>query len=166
VVEGNAQLLAAGVGSPVAWPANWIFAARHRLSPARFDLMVGKRLPARGGRPELDVGRTELDEALLAEGWSVRHPCGSAVCREVEERARLFLPLTGGGWRALALTGGGPGRLAVRINGRPAGWLVLPGPGQEALLATAAPWRRGLNEIILEAPAGPVLVDRLAVIPE
>jgi hypothetical protein len=163
VVEGNARLLAEGVGSPVAWPANWAFAAWRDLSPARFDLMVGKELPARDDRLELDVGRLDLDEALLAEGWSVRHPCGEQVCREVDARARLFLPLPDGEWRALVVTAGGAGRLLVSVNGQAAGSLVFEGPGTEAFLATGAgQWRRGVNEVTLEAPEGPVLVDRLA----
>ena len=159
VAEGGARLLADDVGSPVAWPANWLFAARHGLPPSRFDLMAGKELPAPGGRVELDVGRLDLDEALLAEGWSVRHPCGAEVCREVEGRARVFLPLPGGSWRGLALTG--TGRLGVRVNGRPVGSLAATGP--EAILPTPeGSWRRGLNEITLE---GSALVDRLAVLP-
>jgi hypothetical protein len=163
VAEGNARLWAEWAGSPVAWPANWILAADRRLSPARFDLMVGKQVPERSGRRELDVGRLDLDEALLAEGWSVRHACGPAVCRAVERRARLFLPLPDDGWGQLVVMGDGGGRLGVRINGGSWGWLRL-GAGTEARLATPpGGWRRGLNEVILEAPDGPVLVDRLWV---
>jgi hypothetical protein len=167
VAEGNAALFARGAGSPSAWPANWLFAWRHRLSPDRFDLMVGKELVARDGRRELDVGQRPLDDALLAEGWSVRHPCGGGVCRAVEGRARAFLPLPDGRWRALLVAGGqgaDPGALDIIINGRDAGTLALPGTGAEARLVTPSTlWRRGLNEVVLHAPQGTVLVDRLAV---
>jgi hypothetical protein len=158
VAEGNARLLSEAVGSPTAWPANWLFAARHRLPPARFDLMAGKELPAGG----LDVGRLDLDDALLAEGWSVRHACGEGgLCRAAEGRARLFLPLPDAGFAALGLAAGGEGRLAVALNGRPLG-LLRVAPGVEAVLPVPEGlWRRGLNEVILEAVSGPVLVDRV-----
>jgi len=167
VAEGNAELFAQGMGSPSAWPANWFFAWRHRLSPDRFDLMVGKELVAQGDRLELDVGRLHLDDALLIEGWSVRHPCGSGVCRAVEGQARVFLPLPDGEWGALLVAGGeGEGRFALRvtINGHDAGWLSPPDTGTEARLPTPSTlWHRGLNEVVLQAPQGPALVDCLAV---
>jgi hypothetical protein len=159
VAAGSARLLAAGVGSPNAWPANWLFARRHGLPAARYDLMAGKELPARGARLELDVGRLDLDDALLAEGWSVRHPCGGEVCRAVEGEARAFLPLPDGRWAALAVAASGGG-LAVRVNGREAGSAAS---GAGVLPTPAGLWRRGLNEVVLRATAGPVLVDRLAV---
>jgi hypothetical protein len=163
VAAGNARLLAAGVGSPNAWPANWLFALRHGLSPARFDLMAGKELREEGGRLELDVGRLDHDEALLAEGWSVRHPCGAGVCREVEGQARAFLPLPDGAWRALVVAlgeGSSPGAVRVAVNGRELG----AARGEIPLPTPAGLWRRGLNEIVLRADAGPALVDRVGLV--
>lgn len=163
VAEGNARLLAESVGSPPAWPANWLFALRHDLSPARFDLMAGKELPERAAGPELDVGRLDLDDALLAEGWSVRHACGAGICRAIEGRARLFLPLSGAGFAGLGVAAATEGRLGVRVNGRGLG-LLRVAPGADAVLPVPADlWRRGLNEVILEAVPGPVLVDRVWV---
>lgn len=163
VAEGNTRLWAERFGSPVAWPANWLLALRRRVSPDRFDLMVGKDVPERGGRRELDVGRLDLDESLLAEGWSVRHACGPAICRAVQGRARLFLPLPEKDWGTLIVVAGGEGRLGVRVNGRPLGWLPLAAGAEARLPLPPDLLRRGLNEIVLEAPDGPLLVDRLAV---
>jgi hypothetical protein len=107
------------------------------------------------------VGRLDLDDALLAEGWSVRHPCGAGVCRAVEGQARVFLPLPDGGWRTLSLAlAEGSGPVAVRVNGRDLG----PARAERPLETPAGLWRRGLNEIVLRAEAGPALVDRLAVV--
>src|SRR6185369_3711987 len=91
VAENSARLLSGMTGAPTAWPANWIFAARQGLPAARYDLLAGQDVLADGPAP-IDVGDLG-SEAWLGEGWSVRHPCGASVCREVEGRARLFLPV-------------------------------------------------------------------------
>ena len=40
VAENSADLLASAVGSPVAWPANWIFAAGRDLPAARYEILL------------------------------------------------------------------------------------------------------------------------------
>jgi hypothetical protein len=122
VARNQAALVARTVGSPLSWPASWIFAARHRTSPGRFDAAVGKRLErAEGGATTIDVGRLDVDEALLLEGWSVRHPCGAAVCRAVEGRARLLVPDAAGSRPEVAVITSDGGVLGVEVGAAHAG---------------------------------------------
>ena len=162
VAENNAALLSRLVGSPPAWPANWAFAWRHGLSPDRFDLLVGKRLPrGEGGARDIDVGEPALDAALLLEGWSVRHPCGDAICREVEEQARMLAPLDDPGHFGLSVHAAGEGSLSVTVNGVALGAQALTPELADLRFPTAAPWRR-LNEVSFAlGPGGRALVDRV-----
>ena len=164
VAQNSADLVATAVGSPVAWPANWIFSLRHGLPPDRYDLMVGKYLffmqNNLGG--VIDVGADPgLDAALLGEGWGVRAPCGDAVCRAVEGRARLFAALDAPERLDLTVRAAGAGSLRLEVNGAAVAERAL----QEGLLEITAQvprgrWRSGLNEITLEtAPGGAAAVD-------
>jgi hypothetical protein len=44
VAENTAGLVTDLVGTPLAWPANWIFAARHEAPLASHDVASGKYL--------------------------------------------------------------------------------------------------------------------------
>jgi hypothetical protein len=123
VAAGNARLVADRVGSPVAWPANWIWSAAAGLPVERWDLASGQRLDPRKG-VHVDVGDLEQDAAFLLDGWSVRHACGEAVCREVEGRAEMAIPLEGPPAR-MTVRAKGPGGLRVSVNGRDLGLLAL-----------------------------------------
>lgn len=162
VAENNAALLSRLVGSPPAWPANWVFAWRHELPPDRFDLVAGKRLPAADdGSREIDVGDLGTDAALLLEGWSVRHPCGDAVCRDVEGRARMLAPLEEPRPFDVSVLAAGEGQLSVAVNGVTLGVQALTPTLAPLRFATAAPGRR-LNEVSLAvAPGGRARVDRV-----
>ncbi len=164
VAENNASLLAGGVGSPQAWPANWFFAWRYRLPVDRYDEMAGHRLFRKDRAfAVIDVGDRSDEAGTLAEGWSVRHPCGPGVCRQVEARARVFVGLEQAESIGLRLRVKGRGVLGVAVNGRVVGSVRLETDLQERPLLVAAPaWRRDLNEILLTAePTGEVQVDRL-----
>jgi len=164
VAENSADLLAGGLGSPVAWPANWVFALRHRLPPDRYDLMAGKYLffmqNNLGGL--VDVG-SEGDEALLADGWGVRVPCADAVCRPVEGRARVLAGLEAAEPLLVTVRAAGSGRLRLSVNGIAVGEAALAdGLGDFTTPVPGARWRSGLNEVQLEtAPGGAALVDRV-----
>jgi hypothetical protein len=174
VAQNSADLFATAFGSPVAWPANWIFSLRHDLPADRYDLMVGKYLffmqNNLGG--VIDVGAdVGLDQALLAEGWGVRAPCGGAgegdsVCRAVEGRARLFAALEAPETLDLTVRAAGAGSLRVAVNGAAVAERAL----QEGLLDVTARvpggrWRAGLNEITLQlAPDGAAQVDRVVFV--
>ena len=169
VAFNSADVFAAAFGSPVAWPANWIFSLREGLPPDRYDLMVGKYLffmqNNLGG--VIDVGADPgLDQSLLGEGWGVRTPCAGAadgVCRLVEGRARLFGALAVPETLDLTVRAAGPGRLRVLVNGVAVAERALT-EGLEDVTARVpgARWRSGLNEVALEAdPGGSPQVDRV-----
>lgn len=169
VAFNSADVFSTAFGSPVAWPANWIFSLRHGLPPDRYDLMVGKYLffmqNNLGG--VIDVGADlGLDQALLGEGWGVRTPCAGAVdgaCRPVEGRARVFAALHAAETLDLTVRAGGTGRLRVLVNGVAVAERTLA-DGLEDVTARVpgARWRSGLNEVALEADAGATAaVDRL-----
>ena len=169
VAFNSADVFATAFGSPVAWPANWIFSLRHGLPPDRYDLMVGKYLffmqNNLGG--VIDVGADPgLDQALLGEGWGVRTPCaGSAdgVCRPVQGRARLFGALQAPEALDLTVRAAGPARLRVLVNGVAVAERALSeGPEDVTARVPGARWRSGLNEIALDAGSGATAqVDRV-----
>lgn len=165
VAANNAALLARAVGSPLGWPANWLFAWRYDLPVDRYDGMAGRRLFQKGRAfAVVDIGDADSEEGALAEGWSVRHPCGFEVCRQVEGRARLFVGLEETAPLTLRLRARGRGSVGVAVNGRSAGSVMLV-TSLEAreLRVPASAWRRGLNQIVLStAPEAEALVDRIA----
>jgi hypothetical protein len=167
VAGHNAGLLTEWVGSPVAWPANWLFALRNDLPAAQYDLLVGKYLFYRqnnlGG--VIDIGASsELDAALLADGWGVRRPCGDGYrCRDVLGRARLFAPLDQPSDLRLEVRALGVGRLRVLVNGHPLGDLPLAAELQDLELRVPRErLRREQNEVTLAtSPGGSAQVERL-----
>jgi hypothetical protein len=165
VVENSARTVADTVGSPTAWPANWIFAARHGLPAARFDLLAGQDVLA-AGPVTLDVGDLATDGAVLLEGWSVRHRCGDAVCREVEGRARAALPVVDPGPAQVEVRGRGTGTLRVSLAGAAPVTAVLEGAFADVVLVAGAGLRRGPNTLLLEvSPGGQALIDAIRVVP-
>jgi hypothetical protein len=161
VARNNAELLAAGVGTPLAWPANWVFTARHGLPVDQYDLAVGKYLFYRqnnlGGA--IDLGEPRVDPALLGEGWGVRQPCGADLCRALRGRARLFAPLDVPETLDVIVRAAGRGSLRLSVNGAAVGELPLaPGISVRRARVPAPHWRRELNEIVLE---GEALVERV-----
>jgi hypothetical protein len=165
VVENSADILSSLLGSPPAWPANWLFALRHQLSPQKYDLMVGKYLFYRQNNLDgvIDMGDDRADPALLAEGFSSRLACESAVCREVRGRARLFAPLDVPETLDVTVRAVGSGSLGVAVNGHDVAELPL-GPVLTDLRfrIPATAWRRELNEVAMSvSPGGTALVDLL-----
>jgi hypothetical protein len=172
VARNNASLVARAVGSPLAWPANWLFARTYDTPPDRFDDAAGKALP-RGpdGTATLDVGRMDLDAALLLEGWSVRHPCGASVCRAVESQARVLLPIETEEPVALTVRASGAGQMSVAPldPGRAAPAALLAAEAGD--LCFSAEPGRGLRAFRLtvgpatSAPSARALVDSITVAP-
>jgi hypothetical protein len=162
VSEGNARLLSRGVGSPNAWPANWVWSASHDLPVERWDLLSGQRLdPLQGAT--IDVGDLEQDAAFLLEGWSVRHACGAAICREVEGRAEMVIPLDRAPTR-LYLRAVGTGSLRVTLNGGDPCELALGPEMSPVIVPFRRRWVSGPNRIAFEvAPGGRALVDGLVL---
>jgi hypothetical protein len=165
VAENSARLLAETAGAPTAWPANWIFAARGDLPASRYDLLGGQDVLAMGPM-RIDVGALDT-EAWLGGGWSVRHSCGPLVCREVEGRARLFLPVVDVRPAEVLVHAQGSGTLRLTLNGRPLAWAPLTDRFTELGATADGGWLgRGPNELVLEVlPGGRALVDAVRVVP-
>ncbi len=165
VTENSADFVSEWVGTPMAWPANWIFAARHDLPVQKYDLMVGQYLFYRQNNLAgvIDIGDDRVDPALLGEGWARRHACDEGVCRTIEGRARLFVPLDVPQSLAVVLRARGRGHLSVAVNGRPVAMLpLLPDLEELRFQVPDGYWRRELNELALETgPGGEAAIDRV-----
>jgi len=158
-----ASLVSESVGSPVAWPANWIFARSHSIGVGQYDLAVGKYLFYRqnnlGG--VLAMGDPRSDPALLDWGWSSPHPCGRETCRAVLGRARLLAPLDVPEDLDLVVRAQGEGTLALFLNGHPLQELPL-GPllADTRLRVPREEWHREINELLF-VTAGEARVSRV-----
>jgi hypothetical protein len=167
LVGNGAQIVAAAWGAPTAWPANWLFARRQHLPVARYDLLGGQDVLADGAVP-IDLGDPAASAAMLGEGWSVRHACGTAVCREIEGgRAQVFLPVVDPRPAMVSVRAQGAGTLRLLLNGRPLAEAALGDePVDVRALAGTGGLRRGVNELVLEgSPGGRVMVGVVSVTP-
>jgi hypothetical protein len=154
--EGNARILTRALGSPLTWPASWIFAWRSGLPAFRYEYLAGRSLlegpDALGGR--LDIGDDLARETmLLGEGWGVRHASAAGVCREVLGRAEVFAPLARPARLSLLVTAAGSGTLTVwQDEIRRA---VLPiGPASSRLRVPSLSLPRGLTIFRVEGVPG------------
>jgi hypothetical protein len=167
VTETSARLLSETVGTPLAWPANWLFAWRYGLRPDRYDHMAGKSLFEGRDSPAgvIDFGDERVDPALVADGWSGREPCGEAVCRRVVGRARLFAPLDVPRSLDVVVRAAGAGTLAIAVNGRAAGASPLAAGFRDVTVRVpAASWQSPLNAIVFEVvPGGEARIDKVVL---
>jgi hypothetical protein len=163
VSENAAALVQTTTGTPLAWPANWIFSARHGLGSGRYDLMVGKYLFYRqenlGG--VIDLGDARSDPALVGPGWGALRNCENVQCRAVAGRARLLAPLDVPEALEVVVRARGTGVLQLTVNGT----LVAALPLRERLSEASVPvprvrWRRELNDLVFAA-SGSADVDRV-----
>ena len=162
-MAAGAQRIADRAGSPPTWPASWAFAARHRLPPGQYDLLVGRYLFYRQNNLQ---GRIDLgpagDQAMLGEGWGGAQTRDGADARTIEGRARLLAPLDVPEAIEVAVRARADLEAPVRlfVNGRAAGGFTV-GPAWEIHRVTVAAtgWRRDLNDVVLEAESGAVFVD-------
>lgn len=158
VAENSAALFANAVGTPVAWPANWLFARRFGLPAAQYDLAVGKYLFYRqnnlGG--VLDLGDPRCDPALIDAGWTSLRACGpGAVCRGVMGQARLFAPLDVPEDLEVEVHASGAGTLALAVNGHAVARLPLSAsPSALGVRVPAGLWQRELNELSFRSDDG------------
>jgi hypothetical protein len=164
ITETNAAILARITGSPLAWPANWLFAWRHGLPAAKYDVVEGRSLFASGGPGgAIVIGDDRVDPDLLADGWGPRMPCEGKVCRQVLGAARLLAPLDLPGPMRLTVRAAGAGTLSLRVNGV----TIAEFPLADRLADLTAPaifgpWRAGLNQVVLVcASPGTARVERV-----
>ena len=166
VAENAARLVSAAVGTPAAWPANWVFAARERVPPARYDLLGGRDLLA-SLPAQIDLGDLDTSAALLGEGWSVRHACGTALCREVEGRARMFLPVVDPRPAWMRVRAQGAGTLRVSLNGTQVATGVLDERPRDVVAALPRErLRGGTNQVEFAlSPGGHALIAAVRLVP-
>lgn len=166
------RLAAAGFersGSPMTWPASWVFALRHDRPAGQYDRLVGRYLFYRqnnlGGR--IDLGAPG-DESLLGEGWSGPDLREGVTSRTASGRARLFAPLDVPERLALrvrARVRTGDAEVGVSVNGRPAGAFIAGSSWQAHEIDVAASWwHREINEVALDMGAASLEVDMVEFI--
>lgn len=165
VTRLNTEQFSLLFGSPVAWPANWLFARRTGLSAAAYDEMVGKDLfsPPQSVYGIVDFGDPRVDPALLGEGFGARRVYQGEICRRVDGTARFFANLERREDLTLAVRAAGSGRLFVLANGEPLGSMSL-GPNLTArgLSVPRRVLRLPLSEFTLRVSAGgTATIDRL-----
>jgi hypothetical protein len=161
----GAARVSRALGSPPSWPASWAFAARHRLPPGQYDLLVGRYLFYRQNNLR---GRVELggagDEALRGEGWGAAGAWHGREGRAITGRARILAPLDVPEDLALEVhaRAAAPTRVRVSVNGAPAGaFTAAPEWGAHRLHAGRALWRRDLNDVVLDGGGATVWIDAL-----
>ena len=130
VAATNGALFRGAFGSPRSWPASWVFAARHRVSPAEYDTVAGA------------PWRFESGEA---EAFALQGPAAD----------RLWVALRRPVTIDVSLEAAGNGVVDVEVNGTRAAAVPLAPQGGEARVRIASTfWRRGLNELRLVPAAG------------
>jgi hypothetical protein len=164
VTENSAALVTELVGTPLAWPANWVFAARHKAPLASHDVASGKYLFYKmnnlGG--VIDLGDPRVDPALLLEGWARVRPCDGATCRGLDGPARLLFPLDVPEALELLVRAQGGAPLRVSVNGHALAELPLGESLVERRARIPAGFlRREHNELSFDSAAADVLIDRV-----
>jgi len=150
VAETNAAILSRAVGSPLSWPANWLFAWRHHVTPAKFDVLAGRSLLSSDTPRKFRLDDLQVDPSLLAEGWGARISWNGVTCRRLVGSARLLLPLDQARPWPFTIEASGSGGLSVEINSHPLPRVSLePAFSERDFRAAARFWRNGINEVRL-----------------
>jgi hypothetical protein len=123
VTSVSAGLVSRSIGTPWAWPANWIFAARFSTSPDRWDAAAGRNLFASPGTraSAIEIGDDSAfsaDRALLLDGFGVTRTCASGACRDLDGVGRVLLPLgrPTGSDLVIRVRARGEGNLRISLN--------------------------------------------------
>jgi hypothetical protein len=150
VAETNAEILARAVGSPTAWPANWLFGLRHHVTPAKFDVVVGRGLLTTAATRAFSLDDPQVDPSLLAEGWGAKRSWEGVGYRGLVGSARLLLPLDDPRPPTFWIRAAGSGDLSVEINSTAVAIVKLEsGFSVNALGGASSLWRPGVNEVRL-----------------
>jgi hypothetical protein len=161
--EMGARQITDTVGSPPAWPANWVFAVRQGLRPGQYDRLVGRYLFYRQNNLQgrIDLGAPD-DLAMLGEGWGAGALRDGVSARPLQGRARILAPLDVPEDISVAVRAHADPAVVVRldVNGREAGaFNAGPGWSESRLSVSRDHWRRDLNDVVLKAEAGGVWID-------
>ena len=169
-LAGNAATVVSdAVGFPTTWPASWLFAWQHGLSPGRYDVLVGRYLFYRqnslGPRLDLDA---PLVAPMLDDGWGAIETVEGVRARCAFGRARVFVPLDVPEELAIrfrATSPAGKTDAGVFVNGRAAGrFAATTGWSRAGLRVATVFWRRELNEVAVEPQAGSVCVASMELV--
>jgi hypothetical protein len=160
------------VGNPLSWPHSLIWGARHHVSPARYDDVVGRELLffdhrgyGRKGTRQADMLRLDAQTLdRLGHGpWRPGGPehgldRGSGVW--AGDGAALLLPLFVADHVHLIVRGGrdGPAEVRFRLNGRYEKRAVVKGTVEEVRLdPPPAVLHPGTNDLVFSCAQAPCL---------
>lgn len=170
VAANAAAIVSNSVGSPQAWPANWIFAWRFQTSAEKWDALAGRRLL---GGPDATRVTIELgdegsgDTAFLGEGFGLPRTCERGWCRDLYTAGRLLLPLDGPrlGSLLIKVRARGEGRLTLSLNGTQTTVTQMSDTLQDVVLAVEAQTvKRGINVLALSVSgADRATIDRVTL---
>ncbi len=141
------------VGHPFAFPANWIFAHAHGVTPDRFDTVFGHRAY---NNLVIDVG-TPSDRYFLGRGWSIPEMTSSGETFRWSdgEHSSWLVSLFALYRYRLRLTGESvceqseTQRVVLEVNGARVGTLSMKAETHIAEITVPARFvKRGLNEIV------------------
>ena len=173
VTSNSARLLSRFIGTPSAWPANWVYARRFHTSPDRWDGIAGRRLFANpdASSVTIEIGDdpSELapDLVLLEDGFGDRHTCEKGWCRDLKGEGRIFLPLYDGAPMDLVIRirARGRGELRLSLNHSTSAIVELGETLVDVVLRPRAESvRRGVNVLSLTIEGGgDAALDRLSL---
>jgi hypothetical protein len=163
VAGSAAQRLADAAGTPLTWPASWIFAARHHLPPGQYDLLVGRYLFYRQNNLQghVDIGAAG-DAPMLGEGWGAAQVHDGSESRPLVGPARILAPLDVPEDIDIAVRARGDAATPVQVtvNGRDAGTFHIAAAWEVHRVSVPRElWRRDINDVVLDAKGGGVWID-------
>jgi len=172
-VGDYARAVSRTVGSPTTWPASWLFALSHRVTPNRYDRLSGRYLFYRqnnlGGK--IDLG-TAGDSVMLDGAWGEPADDGGVSRRSLRGRGRVFAPLDVPERLILRIRARAtPSEVAldVRVNGTAVGRATLgPDWRDHEFEAPSERWRRETNEVTFDVQDGAASaeIDRIEFVRE
>jgi hypothetical protein len=158
IIEGARRLF----GNVASWPANLIWALRHRVPPDRYDLVVGaERLfipvtdAARPGfRAEERIAPT--DALLIAGPWGKPETAGGRTLVPADDGARLLVPLFVVEHVSFVVNARAPAPATLAVNGHD--FAVPAGDVRDLRLDfPAGVLHFGTNEVAIRCPSSPCL---------
>lgn len=173
VAANSAGLLSRGVGTPFAWPANWIFSSRFHAPLDRWDAVADRRLFASAASTAAtieigdDASAFAPDLPLLLEGFGTRRTCEQGWCRDLEGEGRALLPVQNPGTAdfVIRLRVRGQGALRVSLNEAATSVSEMTDALSDILLRVpSGTVRSPMNVLSLSAPrGGRATLDRLTL---
>jgi hypothetical protein len=142
------------LGTPGAWPASWVFAARTGAPAGRYDLAAGWALVEARGDAKGYERLWITDPRWALAGFGPVHARGEHQARAVQPGATLGVPLR----EPLSLHGrvrawaAAPVTLRVDLAGEAVEVPLRPG-WHDYALARTDPWPAGLGLVVLHPPS-------------